>query len=67
MPTSRRTVDTKIFPVRPGQHKRGARRGIRRRDDAKERREFYDDRFAWRKEIDTVGASAAERISKPWF
>ena len=67
MTTPRRTVDAEVFPVSPGPHKRVARRGWRRRGNAKARHEVCTDRFAWQKETGTDGTSAAERISKPWF
>ena len=57
---------TQRLPVSIGQHKRGARRGVRRRDDAKARYEICISRFAWRKWIDVNVTSAAERIPKPW-
>ena len=67
MPSRRRAVDATAFPVSPGQHKRGARRGVRRRDDAKARHEICVIRFAGQEGTDTISTSAAERISKPWF
>ena len=55
----------KGYPCMNGQHKRGARRGIRRRDHAKARREICMLRYAGQKVTDAVGTSAAERIPKP--
>ena len=48
-----------------GQHKRGARREIRRREYAKARHKVCTFRFAGQKGTDANGTSAAERISKP--
>ena len=60
-PHSRR----KEYPCMNSQHKRGARRGIRRRDHAKARHEIGMLRYAGQKVTDAVGTSAAERIPKP--
>ena len=61
-----RTVSAEVFPVPPNQHKRGARRGIRRRDDAKARHKICKNQFAGQEGTGTDGTSAAERIPKPW-
>ena len=58
---------TQRLPVSIGQHKCGARRGVRRRDDAKARHEICVIRFVGQEGTDTISTSAAERISKPWF
>ena len=57
---------TQRLPVSIGQHKRVARRGVRRRDNTKARDEICLFRFAWLKGTDADGTSTAERIPKPW-
>ena len=67
MPSRRRTVGAEVFPVSPGQHKRRARRGWRRRDDAKARHKFCTSRFAWPEGTDAGSTSAAEGLQNLGF
>ena len=74
-PTERLSIESHIalhgrrsgFHCLDGQHKRGARRGCRRRGDAKARNEICLFPFARRKRTDAGSAPPAERIPKPWF
>ena len=50
-----------------GQHKRGARRGIKRRDDAKARHKICLSRFAWQKGSDTARTPPAEGFQNLGF
>ena len=61
------TADAKVSPVPPGQHKRRARRGWRRRDYAKARCEFCSAKFAWLESSGSCCILSAKRIPKPWF
>ena len=67
MPTSARAVNAKIISARTGQHKRRARRGWRRRDDAKARHKFCTSRFAWPEGTDAGSTSAAEGLQNLGF
>ncbi len=67
MPTSPRAVNAKIISARTGQHKRRARRGWRRRDDAKARHKFCTSRFAWPEGTDAGSTSAAEGLQNLGF
>ena len=67
MPTSSRAVNAKIISARTGQHKRRARRGWRRRDDAKARHKFCTSRFAWPEGTDAGSTSAAEGLQNLGF
>ena len=55
----------RLPPVPPGQHKRRARRGWRRRDDAKARCEFCSAKFAWLESSGSCCILSAKRIPKP--
>ena len=67
MPTSSRAVNAKIISARTGQRKRRARRGWRRRDDAKARHKFCASRFAWPEGTDAGSTSAAEGLQNLGF
>ena len=73
-PTERLPIESHIalhgrrsgFPCLGGQHKRGARRGCRRRDDSKARHIFHNAWIAWLKCAEIGCRQSAERIPKPW-
>ena len=72
-PTERLPIESHIalhgrrsgFHCLDGQHKRGARRGCRRRGDAKARHVFHNAWFAWLKCSGFGCRQSAERIPKP--
>ena len=74
-PTERLPIESHIalhgrrsgFHCLDGQHKRGARRGCRRRGNAKARNEVCSFPFARRKGTDAGSTPPAGRIPKPWF